>query len=937
MQFGILGPIEVIGDDGSPLALGGAKQRTLLAILLLRADEVVSADSLLFSLWGDEPPTTARNALQVYVSHLRKILQSGRRRDTVTDVIETVAPGYRLTFGRDVVDAHRFRRLVTDGQRALGDGRPSEASVRLREALSLWRGPALADVALEDFAQPEATALEELRLVALEDRCEADLEIGRASELVPELEAAYAEHPTRERLLQHLMLALYRSGRQADALSKYLGAVDRLVEEYGIDPDAATTALYQQILQQDAGLVAPPAAAVSETPTSDAERPSLPGLALTPVDDALVSVVALACRLRGMADMERSMTSEEVRLVTQECRSRIAAEIDQRSGTAVEVADDLVVGYFPVTASQGDVDDHAAAAASRIAETLAEISDEVGKAWGVVGITGGVGVAAGRALIGAPPAVLAGGPADVAVSLADRAPAATVLLEGAVARRSEWRFVLEPVVSEEADGSSAPMRLVAIREERPAPPAIPLVGRDRETEELAVVARDLSETRGGILLLSGEAGTGKTRLLAELRSSLDEDIQWLEGRCSTVGTSRERRPFRSLVRDWVAASDAEPELSVRTRIRARLGAEGQADVELVAEVCRLAGVRPSGVERSVTPGHGSDAGQLMRDAFVTWARLVTSQHPVVIAVENVHAADQVTRRAVEDVMQLTEGSPLLLVVTGRPGGSPEAGAVWETAMRGSYRRVRSIELAPLDDEASAELLDALAPAGAIDDVTRTEVLRRAGGNPFYLEQLTRTLGETDGFERRDGTVTLTAMGRSLPPTLEGVLLQRLSALPSPSRDLVYLAAVIGRQVSLSLLTEIAGPDVTRHLDLLVSNEILHEIAGPPDPILRFSNELLREAALASLSPERMASLHGEVAAGIRAAFRSSLDEHLEGLSLHEYLNGDVAAALETLEAAVLRAVEIDDGQAAGLARRGIRIATAAGDPAAVARFELLSG
>jgi hypothetical protein len=181
------------------------------------------------------------------------------------------------------------------------------------------------------------------------------------------------------------------------------------------------------------------------------------------------------------------------------------------------------------------------------------------------------------------------------------------------------------------------------------------------------------------------------------------------------------------------------------------------------------------------------------------------------------------------------------------------------------------------------------------------------------------------------------MGRSLPPTLEGVLLQRLSALPGPSRDLVYLVAVIGRQAAHSLLTEIAGADVTRHLDLLVANEILHEIAGPPDPVLRFSNELLREAALASLSPERMASLHGEVADGIRAAFGPSLDEHLEALSLHEYLRGDVTTALGTLEAAVLRAIEVDDGQAAGLARRGVRIAHVAGDRDAVARFEGLGG
>ncbi len=206
LDFRLLGPLEV-ADGGRVLALGGAKQRALLAVLLLRANEVVSTDRLIDELWGDEPPPTAAKVVQVYVSQLRKALaQAGRE-----PVIMTRPPGYVARVEPGELDVARFERELDRARRARSVGNPEEATRLLREALALWRGQALADFSYEPFAQPAIARLEELRLVALEERVESDLALGRDSDLVGEVEALVAEYPLREGLRGQLMLALYRS------------------------------------------------------------------------------------------------------------------------------------------------------------------------------------------------------------------------------------------------------------------------------------------------------------------------------------------------------------------------------------------------------------------------------------------------------------------------------------------------------------------------------------------------------------------------------------------------------------------------------------------------------------------------------------------------------------------------------------------------------
>ncbi len=250
VQFKILGPLAA-EHDGVELPLGTRKQRAVLAILLLRANEVVSRDLLIDELWGERLPETAEHTLQAYVSRLRKTFRAAADGE---QLIVTQPPGYLLRVGVDQLDLHRFERLAGEGRRALATGAPERAAAKLREALSVWRGPALADLAFEPFARIDVERLEEQRLAALEDRIDADLAVGRNSLLVPELERLVTEHPLRERLRAQLMLALYRCGRQANALRVYREAREYLVDEFGLDPSPALQQLERAILSHDPSL-----------------------------------------------------------------------------------------------------------------------------------------------------------------------------------------------------------------------------------------------------------------------------------------------------------------------------------------------------------------------------------------------------------------------------------------------------------------------------------------------------------------------------------------------------------------------------------------------------------------------------------------------------------------------------------------------------------
>jgi WD40 repeat protein/DNA-binding SARP family transcriptional activator len=289
LDFRLLGPLEVVGDGGLALSIGTGRQRALLALLILRANEPVASDRLVEELWGESPPATAHKMLHNQVSALRQALLDGR--------LETHGSAYRLNVQPGERDVDRFEELLASG-RARVETDPGGAAEELRQALDLWRGPPLSDLSYERFAQTEIARLEERRWAAFEARVEAELALGRHADLVSELEAAVAEQPLREHLHGQLMLALYRCGRQAEALEAYRRARRTLVEEVGVEPGTELRALQDAILAQDPALDAPPGP--GELPAALAGgSPILAGRDRELAE--LIGLLADACEGRGAA------------------------------------------------------------------------------------------------------------------------------------------------------------------------------------------------------------------------------------------------------------------------------------------------------------------------------------------------------------------------------------------------------------------------------------------------------------------------------------------------------------------------------------------------------------------------------------------------------------------------------------------------------------
>ena len=250
MEFRILGPLEVV-RDGESVVLGATQQRALLAVFVLHRGEMVSIDRLVDELWGERASATAAKTVHVYVSRLRKQLGS--------DVIATHGRGYRLAVEPEHVDVAQFEALCVEGRRALAEGDAARARDRLGSALGLWRGEPLADLTYERFAESAIGRLQEARLAALEDRIEADLALGSDGDLIGELEGLIASNPLQERLRGQLMVALYRAGRQADALSVYRETSELLRGELGLEPGRSLQELERSILEHDPSLDAVPA------------------------------------------------------------------------------------------------------------------------------------------------------------------------------------------------------------------------------------------------------------------------------------------------------------------------------------------------------------------------------------------------------------------------------------------------------------------------------------------------------------------------------------------------------------------------------------------------------------------------------------------------------------------------------------------------------
>ena len=670
MEFRMLGPLEV-EDEGSVLPLRGPRQKALLAALLVSANEVVPDDRLLDDLWGDEPPASGRTALRMRVSQLRKL---------IGDVVVTRPPGYLLRADAERIDARRFERSLDEGRAALATD-PARAASILRDALALWRGPALADVTAERFARVEAARLDGLRLAAIECRLEAELALGRPEELVPELEALVAEQPMRERLRAQLMLALYRAGRQAAALAAYREGRELLVDELGIEPGQEVRDLEAAILRQDPALSPRRATPV---PAGDERK--------------LVTVLVAALELGATVDPERT------RSVLDRCRETLADEVEAAGGRLEPLVGESVTAAFGTPVAQEDHAERALRTALALRRRIVELGD---------GVRIRIGVESGEVVVsrGREGGSLAGTAVSAAARLARDADDDGILVGERTIASTRRVFEFGP-----ANGTRGGRPLV--RELALTRPRGMFVGRERELEQLVTAYREAAAARKPRLVtVVGDAGVGKSRLVAELWDRLAAETPEplrRTGRCLAHGRGLTYRPLADVLREELGLLETDAPATIRNRLGSRTVLGLTLGLDAPPEL------------------HPLTAREELQGAWVALTEELAARAPVVMLVEDLHWAQEplvdLLERLLDDV-----DAPLLLVCTARPE-LDAARPSW-----GRRRDAGSLWLEPLDEDDAGRMLAGL--AGSVPEELRRLVLERAEGNPFFLEELASSVVE----------------------------------------------------------------------------------------------------------------------------------------------------------------------------------------------------
>jgi DNA-binding SARP family transcriptional activator/tetratricopeptide (TPR) repeat protein len=865
LDFRILGPLEVL-QEGRPLAVGRGKQRSLLALLVLHRNEVVPVERLIDELWSGDPPRTAQTALHGYVGRLRRLL--GRER------LETRGPGYVLHVGEDELDADRFESLLRRGHTA--------------EALALWRGEVLSDLPYEAFAQSEIGRLGELRVLALEQRLEGEIEAGRSRAAATELDVLVGKHPYRERLRFLLMLALYRAGRQAEALNVYQDTRLALVEELGLEPSEQLKELHGQILAHDPGL-----------------EGSSPIAALAPRHAERKTATVVCCDLAD-SSLAQSLDPEAFGPLVERFHEVCSSTLQRHGGTiATSGVGSAMVGVFGIGQTLEDDALRAVRAARELVDRLAPL-DLVVRA----------GVATGEFVTSGSVDRLAGEATSIASQLQSQAEPGGVLLDAPTFGRCRNAILADPIEAR-LDRVAEAVTAHALRKVIAGEPAVgrrletPLVGREREIAELRYCF-DKAAERGTacMLTVTGPAGVGKTRLARELAASVSGEAERLEGRCLSYGEGITYWPLRGILLNAFGA-----ERTVE-RIAEALG--GGSEAESIA--VRL-GSAVGLAQGEATRGEIFSA---VRRLVETLAR----HRPLLLVFEDLHWAEATLLDLIEYLAATVRAAPVLLLCLARPefverrpgwgGGDPDA---------------RSLALEALSDRESSALLGHLAPQLDVD--LRARIVSVAEGNPLFVEQmLAHTLehgGEID-----------------VPPSIQALLSERIDRLGHGERAFVEVASVVGLEFSIEAVVELLGADAQGPLPwtvaALVRRDFIRPYASRPYPEgFRFCHALVREGVYAALPKTVRAELHARFAAWL-AASTDGEDEvigyHLEQAYLYAHELGRVDAdarahadlAADRLGAAARRAFSRGDFVACGrLFARALALAPA-GD---ARRLELL--
>jgi DNA-binding SARP family transcriptional activator len=824
LEFRILGPTEVL-DRGRSVSLPSGRGRALLVLLALHAGETVSADLLIDELWGESAPPTARTVVHGLISRLRNVLDPDRATARPGTPLHTLGSGYRLAIEPDAVDAHRFKRLLDESRSATAELRAAKIST----ALALWRGPALAEFAYEPFAQRPIAALDELRIEAIEDRIEADLSLGRAAGLVPELEELIREHPFRERLRGSLMLALYRLGRQADAIHAYRDARSLLAEELGLEPGPALRNLEIAILQQDTVLDAPSREG-SQSGDAASPRSWLPRERRT----VMVAVVDVTAAAEADADVEGLGRLGAL-------GTRVAAEVIESHGGRVQrELGDVLLAFFGLPVAH---EDDALRAVRAVAGAQAAVRALNERPWALDGAVfrSQAGIEAGDIIVTGPGASLrdavAGPVVRAATRLQQLAPHDEVVVGPVAQRLLRGAVIVKPL----QDGPSGLGWQVL--EFVPGAPAIPrtldapMFGRHAELSLLRSAFRRVVRTAAARrITVLGDAGIGKSRLARELASSIDADGDAITLRCPAPDESVAFPPVRDAV--------IEAARFLGWRGLHRLLADDNDGQQIAPEIAAAIGVR----------AEPNTVGVL----FPALRRLLTAlgaRRPLVVVLEDLNWAEP-TFLDLVDYIAREATQPILLLCLARPD---------LIERRLDWTSTDVIELEPLST-IDVERLVAHRTTRIEPDAMR-RIVEMSDGNPLFAEQLLVALDE--------GSLV------GVPGSLAGLLTMRLDRLGPGERDLLRCASIVGLDFDLdrvsALVPREAGPFLQRHLESMERRRLI-ERTGPAT--FRFNHTLIRMAAYQSIAREDRAALHERFAEWLGRTSPNSTPEFHELLGYH---------------------------------------------------------
>ena len=868
VEIRLLGPLEALGGDGSPIGVGGQKERTALGLLALSANRAVSEDRLIDALWAEEPPRTAARTLQSHLSRLRQAIGGEAS-------LEASGGGWVLRIDSETVDAVRFEALVARGRRAASAGDQLDAGVALREALGLWRGRALEDFADQRWAVGEAARLEELRLCAFEERAEAELACGRHHELIADLQAACRAEPLRERLWGQLMLALYRAGRQADALRAFQQLRRTLVEELGIEPNPALGRLEQSIVTQSPSLD-------WQTPASAVDRSALPSESVVSVGDAVAGTVRRASAgglvtllftdVVGSTELMSRLGDEDFDARRRAHFGLLREAVAHAGGTEVKtLGDGLMAEFFSAVDALG--------CAVAIQQAVARHNRRSGNA--ALGVR--VGVHVGEAV--REDDDLFGLAVVVTKRLCDSAEASQIRASRLVADLVGARggFDFEDLGLLDLKGLPQPTAACTVGWSEQASLALPadlarardgaFVGRDQELELLrATWQRALAGRQ--VTLIAGEPGIGKTTLAA--RAAIEA---WAQGAVVLFGRCDEEslvpfQPFVEAIAHYVESTPGE-------ELRRTLGDQAADLTLLVPNLARrlpeLANVGPS--------GNDTDRYRIFEAVSGLFGALGANA-PLVVVIDDLHWADRPTLQLLTHVVRACGDVPLFVVGTYRDTDLVRTHPMAETLV--DLRKADLIErvvLRGLSPDEVVRMVAGQADPEPADRAFGVALWEQTEGSPLFLREILRHLSET-------GAITMGSDGRwlatkrveqlGIPEGVKEVIGRRLTRMSEQANLALRTGSVLGRELRLDVLewvTEVGTEGLLDALEEATAAGVVAEVASAPGR-WTFTHALVRHALYEELSLTRRVRLHQRVGEALEALAPTSPGPHLAELAFH---------------------------------------------------------